>query len=750
MRIRKNRLLVSILVVFALLLNTFNLNIYVLAQESLEITPAPETETTPTPSSQETTPTPTNSSTSMPVENETLTLEVIPSPTATPEENVDIAIVNESEIDDDLTSQVNSGENEILVVEPSPTTTPTPVLTSITDENTTVASTPENQNLNNSEQNNPQSLIQLETPQPTSTPIVEENKSKTETGDSASVTSLENNINTNIVNSLFIHQTLNIFVPSNLNNIDLSKLAENATNKVFKENDLNGNEVNLSALSVDNFAYVENNIEQISNTGNNNIDTEGGSGEINTGNAYSVVTVLNNVNTNLINSKFYLVTINIFNGYEGDIILPTLETNENSNDCCGEKINIENTALVTNNISSLSDSGNNQLVVEDEGQIETGNAQSVINVFNIVNVNYINVVFKRFTIKTFGEWFGDFLGWEDLGKNTDSNIEISSLEGQDDINESQSDCTNCSNNLEIKNNAVVKNNIISSSNTGNNSVVSKNGKITTGNSYSSVSVFNFINSNIYNSTGFVGFINIFGKLKGDIGDEESIQERDEENSEENQNTVSINDQNSETIPEEGGAIELTGGHNVGEYVFPGDTITFQAKIKNSGTGKLYDTLATIEILRNGVVVGGANFLLNEINPNKSKTLTTGLKLSNLAIPGEYQTRIRVEAVAGSKPLSSEVIDIFLIKSKYSNAVQSNVDSNLTTSVLAQSEPSVLGTSSPSGLLNFETKLIIMFGLLLLLLLILKSYKNRRLFILVYKKALVYANKVGTLLTSIFA
>lgn len=720
MNLKTSKKILSIVLTFLILFKSVSPAVIVFAQETVVESP------TPTPTEE---PLVTSTENNLEVETE----ESQPTETPVSNEEVDqsvdnLEVENNAEVNDQILVDSNSGNNEVLIATPSPTplpSTPPELLTSVTEP----TSTPEPSNQSSTSDQtteNVQSLLQ--TPIPTEiteeTVLTESDTTETTitTGDSTSVTNIENNINTNYLNSIFVNQTLNIFVPNSLVDIDLSKLAENAVSKIQSTGFSDGG-LNLVATSIDNFAIVENNIEQFVNTGNNTIDSGEGLSNITTGDAYSVVTVLNNVNTNIINSKIYLITINIFTDFEGDIILPELDAGDGVG-CCANDLEIENKVSLTNNIASLSNTGDNTVQSNEAGEINTGNSESVVNVVNLVNTNYVNVVFKNLTIQTFGTWLGDFLGWGDIDQNTSDNIEIHKNYSQSTVNDNG--CIYCSNPLDLKNYASVSNNIVSDANTGGNNVSgSRTGQITTGDSYSAVSVFNLINSNFVNSTGFIGFINIFGNLIGDIGGVEAFEEKDEDDND-NQNEKETENNNQNEVGsslESGGQLEVTGKNNVGEYVFPGDVVTFEVKVKNSGTGKIYNTIVTIEILKSNILVGQVQYSLNEIGANKNKTLTTGLKLSELAQPGMYETKIRVEAVTGSfdNKISKEVNDSFLIYSKFANI--SSVNSG-DFEVVASNNQDVLGLDTQSNNLSLEEKMIIVFLSLLLLLLILKALQNR--------------------------
>lgn len=622
-----------------------------------------------------------------------------------------VDIENTAEVIDDIESTSNTGENEIIVESPTPTPSSTPIETLLSEP--------------------------IEEVLPSPTP-----DSEIVTGDSVSVVEVENNVNTNIVNSVILNHTLNIFLSEEIGDLDLSLLAENAVNKVFEEDKNTGEEVSVNVLGINNFAYVENNIDTSSNTGGNSVEGEGLS-EINTGNAYSVVTVLNNVNTNVVDSTFHLVTINIFGVMEGNIILPEFEEPDQSCEDCSEDLDIENLATVVNNVDSSANTGQNSITsATDSTQVVTGDAQSVVNVYNLVNTNWINTVFKSLRVNTYGNWQGDFLGWGDFVETVDNNMSLlSSSQGVGDQS-----CESCFDEINVQNQAEIVNNINSSSNTGGNSLSADGGEITTGNAYSSVSLFNIINSNIINSTGFVGFINIFGTLTGNIGganefiepeilEEELVEEvlQGEQNEDDGQKQV-------------GGELVLEADHNVGAYVLPGDTITFTAKVKNPGHGILYDTKVFIELFKDGESFGGSFFNLGEIEPFKSLTLSTGLVLSEDAEAGDYDAVVTATGVVGP---DTHLSDFMTLPFKIIGFTPAVIDDSFVAGVSASDgliPPSVLGTNT-GGLSTVEKRLITIFSALLLTYLMGRGYQRREQYVFpVARKMSDYALRIGSLLT----
>ena len=625
---------------------------------------------------------------------QTQTTELTPEPeiateeTPTPEGD-GTGIENQAVVEDDISSEAVTGENTIEI---SPT--PTPAMC--------VEETQEN--------------IEEGT-EPSSEPSQEATPSTSiETSDSISLTQVENSVNTTEVNSQAFFHTLNIYV-YDVNNIDLTSLPMKIAEAVFGEDERNDEVVNVQILNAENFAYLSNEIVSTADTGNNSI--EGGGGTIKTGDAYSIVSLLNKVNTTIVDSNIHFVTINIFGNVGGNIILPEVAPGD-VRACCSSVGSIQNTAEVGNVVNSSAISGQNALITAGEGEseIQTGEASSVVNVLNIVNTNLINVVFRGLYINTLGSWVGDFLGW------------FGSQEFLGGINSSPlgegGDCEGCrTDDVNITNSAYVSNNVLSLANTGGNKLQGESGSITTGNAYSSVNIINLVNSSIIGSWGYFAFINIFGTLTGDIGGESEFPTPE---------PVQANSESQPFTRETGGVLEVTHHHNVGNWVYPGDTVTFFADIKNPGTGIVYDTTLYIELFRQGVPAGGAFFNIGEIKAHKSKKLTTGLVLSENAKPGLYEARVSVVGLVGpgDTEISSDSYSSFEVAA-FTPLVLGGVD-NANAAANPVTPTEVLGTVAPVGA-NIEQRLLLLFLLLSSVYLAGRGYQNRRRIV-----AFVYNNK----------
>ncbi|HUS51902.1 MAG TPA: hypothetical protein VMX77_00365, partial [Candidatus Bathyarchaeia archaeon] len=520
-----------------------------------------------------------------------------------------VEVENEGEVTNEIDSTALTGENSIESPEPTPTIAL--VATASASPEATQSAAEE-----------------TPTPTPSPEPVV------IETGDTLSVVEAENSVNTTEVNSQVLYQTLNIFVPQD-GDLDLSITSLAIAENVFVQNNHQEPVVNVAVIDNQSFAYLSNEIVSLADTGQNLIE-EGEEAVINTGDAYSIVSLLNKVNTTMIDSTIHVLTINIFGGVDGNLLLPEFS---DETGCCGGVVKIENKAEVENSVTSSAITGQNLITTNESGTIITGDASSAVNLVNIVNTSFVDATFRYLFINTFGYWLGDFVGLDDLEASAGGgNLSLSSTSSG-----GSGSCSTCSDAVLIDNKACVVNNVSSEADTGGNSISGGEGKIETGNAYSAVSIINFVNSSFIRSFGFLGFVNIFGFLNGDIGGASLFATSQEPVVE---NTSSDQEESGSEARQEGGLLEVSLTHNVGTHVFPGDTITFFAVVKNPGTGRVYDAQVMISLIKDGVDMGGGTFDLGDIDAGKGVKLTTGLVLSEESAPGDYLAQAVVTGYVG--------------------------------------------------------------------------------------------------------
>ncbi len=464
------------------------------------------------------------------------------------------------------------------------------------------------------------------------------------TGDAVAITTVDNAINTTELNSQVFYQIINIFVDQagDINLTDPAGLVAQLLTEYPDES-----VINVALTQITNTANVSNTITSTANTGGNSINGATTDAAITTGNAYSLVSALNRINLVMVDSVLHIVTINIFGSLNGNIVLPENIVQPQSEPCpdCGSSTNIDNTATVNNTLDSQAISGQNSITDAANGEITTGTATSVIQLTNIANTNLVGVNLIQLAILPFGAWNGQFRGWGQFGaQNGGAPLSLSQLSAANG-----SGCPTCAGNVALINATEVNNNISSGANSGGNSL-NGNGTIQTGRAVSLISLINLVNTNLIRSSGFFGFINIFGSWTGDIGGANFFATSEETPSEtltEPTPTPAPNsDSSAPNKREDGGKLAITQSHNVGEYVLPGDTVTFFITAKNTGAGRVFDASVNLKLIKDGVDMGGVNFAVGTIEPGRGVKITTGLVLSKQTPGGSYLARATVKGTVG--------------------------------------------------------------------------------------------------------
>lgn len=602
---------------------------------------------------------------------------------------------NNASVDNSINSQGESGENEIATASAD----------TVTDTNNNSCSAPNGEN------------------------------ASINTGDAVSETTMDNNINTNSINSEVVYNTINIFVDQN-GNLNLSDPFAIASTMIPAHPD--DEVINVSFTNINNYAYLSNNVNSYANTGNNTINSAnyGDEAVINTGNAYSIVSLLNKVNFTIINSTIHIVSINIFGSLNGNIILPDFVQNA-SCATCGVTLVASNSATVVNNVDSQSISGQN--TVYGNGNISTGDAVSLVNNLNIVNANFVGTTVQGLFINLVGNWDGNFIGWNAFDPESGGATLMFYSTGP--LLSDSSSCPTCAvGNVSIYNSAYVENNVTSLANSGGN-IINGNGSINTGSAFSSISLINFINANFINSIGFFGFLNIFGDWTGDIGGKSNFDKLNQEEPK-IEPEIQIESEQGDSKQEEGGQLSITSANNVGAFVYPGDTVTFFIKVKNIGSGKVYGTKVRLSLVKDGIVTGEGLFNLGDMEGGKSLKITTGLVLSSKAKPGEYIAVAQAQGYIGPDnsliSVSSESTFKIFGNGSPSQAILTTNTQNL---------PAVLGTKNTDRVTQGMTRDMLY---LMLLVLVMSTYtgirvarKKEYIWDLLYKKS-TFKEKLHTL------
>lgn len=474
------------------------------------------------------------------------------------------------------------------------------------------------------------------TPSPTPTTTVT-------TGTAITMTRVANTVNTTSVNSNVINQVINIYIDQNAT-LDLSDPA------TFIRNVISDHPTDATIdLHITQTSTLSNTVNSTANSGNNSVATTDNA-TLTTGDAYTLTSILNRVNFIAIDSVVHVVTINIFGTLNGDIILPSPppQTESTSCDGCLNGLSVTDTSTINNTVTTDANTGNNSLTATTSGSITTGDATNAVTINNLVNTTLLGANVFGLYINLFGTWDGQFAGYGDI--TTTGSLVINQHQG-----EGGGGC--CVSNLTATQSSTLTNTINSSANTGGNALTADAATITTGNAVNVVSLVNLVNTLLYRTHAFLGFINIFGSWHGNIGDAASLAKL------EATPTPAVESQSSgPEVRESGGLLTITNTNNVGAYILPGDTVTFFIKVKNPGSGKVYGASIKLYLVKDGKFAGGKTFPIGDIEAGHGYKLTTGFVLSTSAPGGPYIARADVTGTTGpdNQALSATADSTFLM------------------------------------------------------------------------------------------
>lgn len=315
-----------------------------------------------------------------------------------------------------------------------------------------------------------------------------------QTGDAAGQVVVENDVNTNVTDlGETVSQTEN--PAEGTTTIEETAPTQEATSTPATDLEVQN----------ENVAVVGNNIEGTIGTGGNGIEGSGNS-SIETGNANLVVGLVNTVNSNLTGSDFSQFLYNIFGNSQGDIDL-TDEISNSTSTCCPSEIDVSNTNLGTieNSIVANVSTGDNSVTTHNGATIETGDANVVTDVFNVLNTNIFGSNWNHLIINIFGNWFGDLVLPGEAALNNYLNPESSGCPG------------GCGETTVANYNAAgIENEVAINSDTGQNTINGGSGIIRTGSANTISNIFNLTNTNVTGGNWFFMAVNNFGSWSGNI------------------------------------------------------------------------------------------------------------------------------------------------------------------------------------------------------------------------------------------
>jgi len=501
-----------------------------------------------------------------------------------------------------------------------------------------------------------------------------------QTGDAAALANVTNIVNTNILGSQFFFGVINI-LGSFEGNLILPR-PERFTSQ--------GNPDGTGSAVIfenQNQAEITDNVGALAQTGDNEENNNSGDNLITTGNATAHANTFSLVNLNIFRNNWFFLLINNLGNWQGKIFgwsAPSAEeepqqgsqifelrlgepTGEVEGDVQIEELPLltfqnQNQAQVENNIQTSASTGQNQANNnQGNASIRTGNARSLANLFNLINLNILGGRWFMGLVNVLGNWTGDTIfAYPDVAVSLTNGSGQAMVGGTTEYtlsyqNQGHDEAGNVRVEFELPQGL---------------SFISDTSGLTPqvlGQTYS------WLIGTL--GVGEGGSFTITVKINPDFNFEESLsflskfipKAHAAENEKEKTVVVNVQIQTSDPdsntsnnsssattlvyLPhqenqEEAGVdqrqpvLEISAWNNVGEYVYPGDTVTFEITVKNTGDVPSYETYL-VQTLYNGVPedFGVAKFELGTIEPGKGGKLSFGLKLADDGVlpAGSYYT-----------------------------------------------------------------------------------------------------------------
>ena len=244
------------------------------------------------------------------------------------------------------------------------------------------------------------------------------------TGDANAAGNIVNLVNTNIIASNYLLLVFNNFGDWFGDLVFPSKY-------FFEQNGACCSNFTNAEITNENGADVQTEISSEAETGENTANENGGEALIATGDANSRANVLNQVNTNIFGSDYFFVAIRFFGNWGGNVFsapegISWTQTeeglllfgglpeeglgaeNEHETEEGSVTASNNNMASLRNHLKVLALTGQNQANSNaGNAEIQTGNANSVANVVNIVNTNVFGRNWVLALINVFGDWQGN-------------------------------------------------------------------------------------------------------------------------------------------------------------------------------------------------------------------------------------------------------------------------------------------------------------------------------------------------------
>ena len=577
------------------------------------------------------------------------------------------------------------------------------------------------------------------------------------TGDSIASANIFNLINLNIIGSNFLFGIINIFGSLTGNIIVPSPYR-------FLEYLAANNLISESSISNQNYATLSSNVLAGADSGTNlQVDENGQS--LATGDSLAYASSTNFINLNLLMSSWYFLLLNNFGIWSGTVDswenpassnpqeseTATYELNNpNQPTSDGENTDGGNTSVLNENsvevnaaVSATAISGQNQTLRNLFSLIKTGKSIALANLFNFLNTNIIGSNFFMPIINLFGSWKGNLVF-------AYPNLQVAMTADKEEVsfgdslnytvnyeNVGYEDARNVTLNINLPQEASINSapGLTFAANGNQLQFFIGNVAAKAGGSFSfSVTIQRPTSQNKAENI----FARLFSTLVKPVEAAENGRELvttaniatpdpETDTSKNNSSVVTYliesdssssgqSDQSSD--PGLDPELEVTSSNNTGEFIYPGDIVTFFVTVKNKGLGKAKNAIAYQNILSDGLTISKNQFSLGDIEGGKNKKLTFSIQIPKRALPGLYDSLIYADA-------ESQSGKIFSSNDSYSQFRVAENKSGGVPIVEAKDQDSVLAATNQAENSNTVNTYLLYILVLILSLLWYVEYVRRR-------------------------
>lgn len=514
------------------------------------------------------------------------------------------------------------------------------------------------------------------------------------TGDAIALANVVNIINTNFSGTAFFFGAINI-----LNNFTGNLILPRP--EMFTSQN-SGQTTSTESPQISNSAQTSDQVKTIASTGENSAQGNSQGSAVSTGDAQSVANSFSVVNLTVTKNGWFLLVLNNLGSWVGYILgwdspsssqaatsgTTVLATEGDAPDGTSQgeesntNISLDNQASVKNNINVSALTGGNLANGNQFATIYTGKARSLANLFNLVNLNILGSFWFMGLVNVLGDWQGNA-----IFAYPDTTVQISGPAGDIKPGDELSYHLNFQNQgyddaQDVKIRFPLPSGLTYLSNSFGPTVqVGESLEWSIGNlkpqQEGSIEVRLKVSPDLIPSDLLTFWDKLITPaLAAEDGQRENLVVNVLISTSDPQSDIS-NDSSSTTtniyFPSatsdpaanngdgtiEMTTLELSAKNNVNQFVYPGDTVTFEIRVKNTGSVGAKNIILSQKMYDGAPEdLGSADIPIGDLEPGQSVKVSFGLKLAEDLPSSIYTTKARA---TGDNTTSNEAVTQFRVK-----------------------------------------------------------------------------------------